>query len=91
MHHYRGKLLEGDAPRLDPANIYVQFDHPTAQGPVEGWRGYLLIASETDVKPGLMYQLRLEDGRAGRLVIDKLDPDESGKFRAYFVGHGPLG
>lgn len=91
MHHYRGKLLEGDATRLEPANVYVQFEHAQASGPAEGWRGYLLVASEADVEPGEAYQLKLEDGRTGRLIIDKLGPDDSGKFRAYFLGDGPFG
>lgn len=91
MHHYRGRLLEGDAPRLDPANVYVQFDHPTATGPVEGWRGYLLVDEEADVEPGRSYALKLVDGRSGGLVVDRVDADDSGKFRAFFVGDGPLG
>ena len=90
MHHFRGKLLDGDQTRLDPANVYIQFHHPTASGPVEGWNGYLLVASEADVDPDVTYTLTLGDGRSGSLRVDHLAPDDSGKFRAFFVGEGPL-
>jgi hypothetical protein len=90
MHHFRGKLLDGDRTRLDPANVYIQFHHPAASGPVEGWNGYLLVPSEGDVAPGVTYTLTLGDGRSGRLRIDHLAPDDSGKFRAFFVGEGAL-
>src|SRR3954469_19691274 len=78
MHHYRGKLLDGDVARLDPANIYMQFLHPTTSGPVVGWNGYLLVNSETDVEPGQTYTLRLVDGRSGDVRIDHLARDDSG-------------
>jgi hypothetical protein len=90
MHHLRGKLREGDEVRLDPANIYIHFQSAKAGGQVMGWYGYLLVTSETDVEPGT-YTLALEDGRSGTIRIDRLDPDDSGKYRAVFVGEGPLG
>ena len=45
---------------------------------------------EADVEPGT-YTLSLEDGRSGTIRIDRLDADDSGKYRAVFVGEGPLG
>jgi hypothetical protein len=90
MHHFRGKLLDGDQTRLDPANVYIQFHHTAAGGPVEGWNGYLLIAAESDVELGLTYTLTLGDGRSGNLRVDHLALDDTGKFRAFFVGEGPL-
>ena len=90
MHHFRGRLLDGDKSRLDPANVYIQFHHTTAGGPAQGWNGYLLVASETELEPGGFFNLTLEDGRSGTLRIDHLAPDDSGKSRAYFVGEGPL-
>ncbi|MBX6315569.1 MAG: hypothetical protein IRY99_22045 [Isosphaeraceae bacterium] len=89
MHHFRGKLLEGNRIHLDPANVYIQY-HSTPGGSRQGWYGYLLVASETDVEPGGVYTLKLEDGRSGLLQIDRLAPDPSGKIRATFVGDGPL-
>jgi hypothetical protein len=90
MHHFRGRLLDGDTTRLDPANVYIQFHHITASGPAQGWNGYLLVASETDLEPGGAYTLVLMDGRSGSLRIDHLAPDDSGKYRAFFAGEGPL-
>jgi hypothetical protein len=91
MHHFRGKLLEGNQSRLDPANVYIDFPHPATGGPVQDWSGYLVVASESDVQPGVTYTLRLEDGRSGGLKIDRTAPDDdSGKFRAFFAGDGPL-
>jgi hypothetical protein len=90
MHHFRGRLLDGDQARLDPANVYILFHHASAGGPDPGWHGYLLIDSEADLEPGESYTLTLTDGRSGSLRIDSLAPDDDGKLRAIFVGEGPL-
>ena len=90
MHHFRGKLLDGDRVRLDPANLYVQFHHATTNGPVLGWHGYILTDSEEPLEQGASYVLTLTDGRSGTLRIDSFAPDDSGKSRAIFVGESPL-
>ena len=91
MHHFRGKLLDGDRALLDPANVYILFHHATSIGPDPGWHGYLLIDSESDLEPGDTFTLTLTDGRSGSLRIDSLAPDDAGKCRAIFIGEGPLG
>jgi hypothetical protein len=90
MHHFRGTLLQEAETRLDPANVYIQY-HPTESAQGQGWYGYLLVASETDVESGSTYTLNLMDGRSGQLRIDTISPDESGKVRATFYGDGALG
>ncbi len=90
MHHFRGRLLEGDRIRLDPANVYIQFHHATVNGPVPGWHGYLLIDPDADLDLGSTYTLTLTDGRSGSLRVDSIVPHESDKSRAIFVGEGPL-
>jgi hypothetical protein len=89
MHHFRGKLSQGDKLCLDPANAYINYDS-TEVDVTSKWSGYLLVGSEKDVGPGGTYTLKLEDGRAGQLRIDTLTPDDSGKVRAMFVGEGSL-
>lgn len=90
MHHFRGKLLKGVETRLDPANVYIEY-RTTEGDQAQGWDGYLLLASETDVESGGTYTLKLMDGRSGQLRIDTFSPDESGKVRATFFGEGSLG
>ncbi len=90
MHHFRGKLFQGDKLCLDPANVYIDYNS-TKGDAASAWSGYLLVESEKDVLPGGIYTLKLEDGRAGKLRIDTLTPDESDKVRAMFVGAGSLG
>jgi hypothetical protein len=89
MHHYRGRLFQGDKVRLDPANVYIDFDSAGADT-ASGWTGYLLVGSDTDVVPGETYALQLVDGRSGELRIDSFAPDDSEKLRALFVGQGPM-
>ena len=89
MHHFRGKLFQGDKVCLDPANVYI--DYQSDVDATSEWSGYLLVKSETDVASGGVYTLKLEDGRAGQLRIDTLAPDDSDKVRAMFVGEGALG
>ena len=50
-----------------------------------------LVADDQVLEVGDTYTLRLEDGRTGRLRVDELTPDGSGKVRALFVGEGSLG
>jgi len=90
MHHFRGKLFQGDKLCLDPANVYIDY-HSTEGAVTSNWSGYLLVGSEKDVVPGVIYTLKLEDGRTGQLRIDTLAPDDSDKVRAMFVGEGSLG
>jgi hypothetical protein len=90
MHHFRGKLFQGDKLCLDPANVYIDY-HSTEVDVTTKWSGYLLVGSEKDVVPGDIYTLKLVDGRTGQLRIDSLTPDDSDKVRAMFVGEGPLG
>lgn len=89
MHHYRGRLLQGGKVRLDPANVYIDFDS-TGAGTGLAWTGYLLVESDKDVLPGETYALQLVDGRSGELRIDSLAPDDSDKVRAVFVGQGSM-
>jgi hypothetical protein len=90
MHHFRGKLFQGEKLCLDPANVYIDYDS-TAVDVTTKWSGYLLVGSEKDVVPGDIYTLKLVDGRTGRLRIDKFAPDDSDKVRAMFVGEESLG
>ena len=91
MHHYRGRLLDGDRVCIDPANVYLQFHHAQASGTSPGWHGYLLIDLGSGLEPGSSFTLSLTDGRSGKLRFDSLAPDEDGRTRAIFVGEGPLG
>lgn len=89
MHHFRGRLFQGNEIRLDPANVYLGYGSTEGE-PVSEWSGYLLVASEKDVVAGGTYTLKLEDGRAGELRIETIAPDDSGKVRATFVGAAAL-
>jgi hypothetical protein len=64
MHHFRGKLFQGDKLCLDPANVYIDYNS-TEVDVTSNWSGYLLVASEKDVVPGGIYTLKLEDGAGG--------------------------
>jgi hypothetical protein len=48
------------------------------------------VSSEKEVVSGGTYTLKMEDGRAGELRIDKFALDDSDKVRATFVGAGSL-
>ena len=90
MHHFRGKLFQGDKLCLDPANVYIDYDS-TEVDVTSNWSGYLLIKSEKDVVPGGIYTLKLEDGRTGQLRIDALAPDDSESFERCSSARGHWG
>lgn len=91
MHHFRGRLLDGSEPCLSPANVYIEY-LGVQDGTKPNWNGYLVVSEEDAVRPGVMYTLVLEDGRAGDLAIDHVSPDADvpGRFRAVFAGESPL-
>ena len=91
MHHFRGTLKDGETSVLNPANVYIEYLGPQ-DGTRSNWNGYLLIAAENAVEPGVVYTLSLEDGRSGQLVVDRISPDEDfpGRFRAIFFSETPL-
>jgi hypothetical protein len=89
MHHYRGRLSQGDKVRLDPANVYIDF-RSAGDDTASEWTGYLLVGSDQEVVAGDTYTLQLVDGRSGELRIDSFAPDDSDKLRALFVGQGSM-
>jgi hypothetical protein len=89
MHHFRGKLFQGEKLCLDPANTYIDYGSTEANVNSD-WSGYLLVGSEKDVVAGGIYTLKLVDGRAGTIRIGTFAPDDSDKVRAKFVGEGSL-
>jgi hypothetical protein len=88
VHCFRGTLREGGRIRLDHTGAFVQFRD--AAGDEKGWYGYLLVGAAGDVEPGGPYTLHLEDGRAGTIRVEAVTAEPSGRFRAVFVGVGPL-
>ena len=42
MHHFRGKLFQGDKLCLDPANVYIDYDS-TEVDVTSKWSGYLVV------------------------------------------------
>lgn len=89
MHHFRGRLREGEQPRLDPANVYIEYLGPQ-DGTRPNWNGYIVVGSESELEVGNEYTLALDDGRTGTLAIEHVEPDDSGRFRAVFTGETPL-
>jgi hypothetical protein len=89
MNHFRGRLLDGGEVRLDPADVFIQV-HGRQDGAVTRWNGYLRLKPDAGLEPGDAFTLRLEDGRAGELRIDHVDPDGPDRLRAVFDGVGPL-
>jgi len=91
MHHFRGRLRSGDEDEmvLDPANAYVEYLGPQ-DGTKPNWNGYLVVPDESAVETGGEYRLELEDGRSGDLIIDHIEADESGRYKAVFSGESPL-
>ena len=91
MHHFRGILKEGSEPRLDPANVYIEYLGPQ-DGTRSNWNGYLLVSDESALERGVLYTLELSDGRTGDLIVDRFVPDDSapGRLRAIFYTETPL-
>ena len=88
MHHFRGKLLDGNRVHLSPANAYVHFNEHATSGPVRHWNGYVLVDSETALDPGGLDSRGLDSRRldpgglhSPRLHPGGLDPGRLARLR----------
>jgi hypothetical protein len=61
-------------------------DTPDISGEPADWRGTLLLGEGEYLEPGL-YELELEDGQSGLIVIT-YTPSRPGPMRIYFRGTG---
>ena len=75
MHHFRGKLFQGDKVCLDPANVYIDYQS-TEVDLTTKWSGYLLVGSEM-MCSGDIYTLKLVTAHQKFSCIDKFAPDDS--------------
>jgi hypothetical protein len=71
MEHLLGKLLQGDRTGFDMIEGSIKIK----DGPgLQEWRGRFWLPQGSPVEPGGNYCLVRDDGRAGKLIVDRLEP-----------------
>jgi hypothetical protein len=84
----RGKLLRLGRVVLDGLDITL--DVPPAPDRPVAWSGsFNLPATMTTPEKGGAYQLVLEDGRAGQLIVERVE-GTGGQLSTFFRGTSPL-
>ena len=84
MEHLLGKLLQGERISFDEIEGAITIkDSPGLQE----WRGRFWLPEGSPVEPGGKHYLARDDGRAGELIVDRLEPGAAGCYLAIFQGN----
>jgi hypothetical protein len=84
VERFLGKLLEGDRALFDKIDGSITIN----DGPgLQEWRGRFWLPEGSPVEPGGVYCPRRDDGRAGELFVDHLEPGAAGGDLAGFEGN----
>ena len=82
MQHFSGKILDGNQTPL--ANV----EGVLSTG-IKSWYGTFDLPAGKNVEAGALYCLELDDGRSGKIRIERV-PSNTGTKAVEFRGHGPL-
>lgn len=89
MDQMYGKIKKGNTVLID--NISILIDSETDQiSRLQGWHGSFISPTFIDIMPGGTFQLFLDDGRSGKIIITNMEMSNSTKQVFYFTGNGPL-
>ncbi|MHC2995451.1 MAG: hypothetical protein IBV53_08135 [Candidatus Atribacteria bacterium] len=84
-----GKIKEGDSTIIENIPIWIDSKKNPRSMLLE-WYGSFTLPIEKNIKPGGPYQLILDDGRTGDIIITNVERSSSGKHVVYFKGSGLL-
>ncbi len=88
MEHHTCRLLQGDNVIDSHAECWVSVFG--SGGRPRSWQGSLQLSKECTVEPGESYELELDDGRHGTLVIKRIKASSGGEEHIEFIGSGAL-
>lgn len=89
MEQVYGKIKKGDLVLID--NISILISSKTNQiSRLSEWHGSFISPTLTNIMPGGTFQLFLDDGRSGKIIITNMKMNNSTKQVFYFTGNGPL-
>jgi len=83
MERFLGKLLQGDRTLFDEIEGSITIKEWPG---LQEWRGRFWLPEGSPVEPGGKYCLVRDDGRAGELIVDRLEPGAAGGDFAVFQG-----
>jgi len=89
MEQIYGKIKKGDTVLID--NIPILISSRTNQiSKLSEWYGSFVSPTFIDIMPAGSFQLFLDDGRSGNIIITNMKMNNSTKQVFYFTGNGPL-
>jgi len=89
MKQVCGKIKKGDSVLIE--NVSILIDSTTNQiSKLSEWHGSFVSPTFTDITPGGPFQLFLDDGRSGNIIITNMKVTSSTKQVFYFTGSGLL-
>jgi len=84
-----GKIKEGDSTIIENIPIWIH-SKINSRSKLSEWHGSFTLPIEKNIEPGGPYQLILDDGRSGDIIITNLKANSSGRLVFIFKGSGSL-
>jgi hypothetical protein len=88
VQKYRASLQGAGNTLLDAITVYVE--EGTEPSGLHTWYGVFQVPAELVIEPGGPYRLRLDDGRAGDIIVNNVSISSTAPAQVSFVGSGPL-
>lgn len=89
MEQVCGKIKKGDSVLIDNVSILIR-SRTNQISKLPKWHGSFVSLTLTNIKPGGSFQLFLDDGRSGNIIITNIKITSSVKQVFYFMGSGLL-
>ncbi len=71
MENFKGKFLDGNSVCID--HIYGRLNLPASQSEESYWSGNFKTSTPEKIILGGRYQIQLNDGRKGKVLVTRID------------------
>lgn len=89
MEQVCGKIKKGDSVLIENVSILID-STINKKSKLKEWHGSFVLPALKNITPGSPFQLFLDDGRSGNIIITDIKITSSAKQLFYFMGSGPL-
>ncbi len=84
----KGDILDGETVMAESLNVVLT--ESTSSTGMRSWLGTCALPSDATLVVGNSYELRLEDGRSGEVIVVGISADSGGGRIARLRGNGAL-
>lgn len=88
MQHFSGKILHDDQIIIENIEGILSVDEQL--GRMKSWQGTFDLPTGKNIEVGALYCLELDDGRSGKIRIERVQSNNTGTNAVEFQGSGPI-